>query len=312
LRRAEGVRDSGQLLIAHQAVGSTLFEFGDYLSVRDHLETAISFYDRERHGALSLDGFLIAALSYLALTLVYLGYPDQARKRSEQAVARGRDCAQPFALAFAMHFDSFLCQDRREAPSAQEAAERVIELSAEHGFAFWLAQATSVRGEAIAEQGRTEEGIAQMLKGLAAMQTIGFEANRAIHLARLAKAYGDAGRLDQALSTLQEALAFADQNEERKYDCERLQLKGQLLLRQQETHATEAQLSFEHAIDIARQQGAKWFELRATTSLARLLASQGRRDEARAMLTTIYSWFTEGFDTADLKDAKALLDELRT
>jgi tetratricopeptide (TPR) repeat protein len=311
LLRAEDSRDPEQLLIAHAAVGATLFEFGDYLAVREHLETGISFYERESHRALGLDASLIPAMSYLALTLNYLGYPDRAHKRSEQAVALGRDCGQPFVLAFAMHFDSFLRQDRREARAAQEAAERVIELSAEHGFAFWLAQATSVRSEAIAEQGRTEEGIAEMLKGLAAMHAIGFEANRAIHLARLAKAYGDAGRLDEAQSTLQEALAFAEQNEERKYDCERLQLKGQLLLRESATQVPGAQLCFERTIDIARRQGAKWFELRATASLARLLAKQGHRDEARAMLAEIYNWFTEGFDTADLKDAKALLDELR-
>jgi adenylate cyclase len=295
----------------------TLFEFGEYLSVREHLEKGISFYDRERDRPLGLDDFLIPGLSYLASTLNALGYPDQALKRIEQAVAAGKECGHPFTLTFAVHFSTFLCSARREAHKAQEAAERVIELSTEHGFAFWLAQATSLRGEAIAEQGRTEEGIAEMLKGLAemlkglaAMHAIGFEGNRAFHLAQVAKAYSEVGRLDEALSTLEEALAEADQNEERKNLAERLRLKGELLLRQSGTHAAEARTCFERAIEIARSQGAKWFELRATTSLARLLVRQGHRDEARAMLADIYNWFTEGFDTADLKDAKALLDEL--
>ena len=310
LHRAEDARDSEQLLIAHQAVGATLHEFGDNLSVREHLETGISFYDRKRHRALGLDDFLIPSLSYLALTLNTLGYPNQARKRSEQAIALGRECGRPFILTFAMHFDSFVRADCREARAAQETAERVIQLSTEHGFAFWLAQATSVRGEAIADQGRTEEGIAEMLKGLASMQAIGFEANRAIHLARLAKAYGNVGRLDEGLRTLREAMAIAEEKEERKFDGVRLQLKGDLLLGQSAAHAPEAQLCFERAIEIARTQSAKFFELRATTSLARLLASQGNRDGARTMLAEIYNWFTEGFDTADLKDAKALLDEL--
>jgi predicted ATPase len=106
-------------------------------------------------------------------------------------------------------------------------------------------------------------------------------------------------------------LAEADQHEERKSEAERLRLKGELLLRQSDTHAAETRICFERAIEIARTQGAKWFELRATMSLARLLAQQGRRDEARAMLAEIYNWFTEGFDTPDLIDAKALLDELR-
>jgi tetratricopeptide (TPR) repeat protein len=298
------------LLIAHGSVGPTLFEFGEYLSVREHLEKGISFYNRERDRPLGLDEFLIQALSYLAWTLNHLGYPEQALKRIEQAVAAGQEFGRPFMLSFAVHFSSFLRAARREGREAQAAAERVIELSTEHGFAFWLAQATSVRGEAIAEQGRTEEGIAEMLKGLAAMHAIGFEANRAFQLAQLAKAYSEVGRLDEALSTLEEALAEADQNEERKNLVERLRLKGELLLRQSGTHAAEARTCFERAIEIARTQGAKWFELRATMSLARLLARQSHREQAHTMLADIYNWFTEGFDTADLKDAKALLDEL--
>jgi tetratricopeptide (TPR) repeat protein len=148
-------------------------------------------------------------------------------------------------LTFAVHFSSFLRAGRREGREAEAAAERVTELSTEHGFAFWLAQATSVRGEAIAEQRRTEEGIAEMLKGLAAMHAMGFEANRAFHLAQLAKAYSEVGRLDEALSTLEEALAEAYPNEECKNAAERLRLKGDLLLRQSETHAAEARTWFE-------------------------------------------------------------------
>jgi tetratricopeptide (TPR) repeat protein len=307
---AEDTRDSGQLLIAHGSVGVTLFEFGEYLSVREHLEKGISFYDCERDRPLGLDEFLISALSYLASTLNILGYPGQALKRIEQAIAAGQKFGRPFTLTFAVHFSSFVLTHRREARAAQEAAERVIELSTEHGFAFWLAQATSVRGEAIAAQGRTEEGIAEMLKGLAAMHAIGFEGNRAFHLAQLAKAYSEVGRLDEALSTLEGALAEADQNEERKNAAERLRLKGELLLRQSDAHAAETRTCFERAIEIARTQGAKWFELRARMSLARLLARQSDREQARTMLAEIYNWFTEGFDTADLKDAKALLDEL--
>ena len=310
LKRAEEARDSGQLLIAHGAVGPTLFEFGEYLSVREHLEKGISYYDRERDRPLGLDEFLISALSYLASTLNILGYPGQALTTIEQAIAAGQKFGRPFTLTFAVHFSSFVLTHRREARAAQEAAERVIELSTEHGFAFWLAQATSVRGEAIAAQGRTEEGIVEMLKGLAAMHAIGFEGNRAFHLAQLAKAYSEVGRLDEALSTLEEALAEADQNEERKNLAERLRLKGELLLRQSDTAAAETRTCFERAIEIARTQGAKWFELRATMSLARLLARQSHREQAHTMLADIYNWFTEGFDTADLKDAKVLLDEL--
>ena len=119
-----------------------------------------------------------------------------------------------------------------------------------------------------------------------------------------------AGRLDDGLSALTEALAVADEHEDRYYEAETYRLKGELLLKQDDSNAAEAQRCFERAIEIARKQSAKSWELRATMSLARLLAKQGRRDEARTMLADIYDWFTEGFDTADLKDAKALLDEL--
>jgi class 3 adenylate cyclase/tetratricopeptide (TPR) repeat protein len=310
LAKTEDAHDSSQLVGGHASVGAILFEFGQYLPVRKHLETAILFYERGRQKGLSRDYRLISALSYLGLTLNILGYADQARERGEQAVVLGREFG-PFTLAFAMHFRSFVLGDRREAQAAQNMAERVIELSTEHGFAFWLAQATSVRGEALAEQGRFEEGIVEMMGGLAAMRAIGFEANRPIHLAKLAKAYGAAGRLDEALRTLQEATAIAREMEERKFDSVRFHVKGELLLKRSAAPAAEAQLCFERAIEVARLQGAKWFELRATISLSRLLAQQGNRDEARAMLADIYNWFTEGFDTADLIDAKALLDELR-
>jgi tetratricopeptide (TPR) repeat protein len=295
--------------MAHGAVGITVFEFGEYHSVREHLETAISFYDPKSHRPLGLDDQLIPCLSYLALTLNILGYPEQALKRIEQAIALGEEFGSPFFLTFAVHFSSFLHATRREPRASQEAAERVIELSAKYGFAFWLAQATTVRGEALAEQDRMEEGIGEMLKGLAAMHDIGFEGNRPNHLAKLATIYGQVERLNEALGTLQEAFTVADQSEERKTEAERLRLKGELLLRQSNTQVAEAENCFERAIEVARTQRARLFELRATMSLARLLASQGR--EARAMVAEIYNWFTEGFDTADLKDAKALLDELR-
>jgi tetratricopeptide (TPR) repeat protein len=149
-----------------------------------------------------------------------------------------------------------------------------------------------------------------MLKGLAAMHDIGFDGNRPYHLALLAKTYAEMGRLKKALSTLQEAFAAAAQGQELKQAADRHRLKGELLLKQSEMQVAEAQNCFERAIEFARTQGARSLELQATMSLGRLLAKQGRREEARAMVAEIYNWFTEGFDTADLKGAKALLDEL--
>ncbi len=203
-------------------------------------------------------------------------------------------------------------QYRHEAHAAQKAAERAIALSAEHGFTFWLAIATILRGWAMAQQGLNEQGIAQMEEGLAAFRATGAGTGRPHWLSLLAEACVESGRLNDGLSVLAEAQAFANENEWRRYDAEIYRLKGELLLKQDGSYAAEAQSCFQRAIEIARNQSAKSWELRATTSLARLLAKQGRRDEARAMLADIYGWFTEGFDTADLIDAKALLDQLVT
>ena len=160
------------------------------------------------------------------------------------------------------------------------------------------------------EQRHNEEGIALIQEGLAASRATGSELYRPYFLCLLAEACTQTGRLDEGLSALTEALAAANEHEDRHYEPEAHRLKGELLLKQNDSNAVEAQSCFERAIRIARKQSAKSLELRATMSLARLLAKEGRRDEAHAMLADIYNWFTEGFDTADLKNAKALLEEL--
>ncbi len=163
----------------------------------------------------------------------------------------------------------------------------------------------------MAHKGRPEDGITQICEGLAACHAIGVELWRPYFLCLLAEAYMETGRIDDGLATLTEALAAADEHENHHNRAEIHRLKGELLLRQNAYSTVEAQRCFQRAIEIARTQSAKSWELRATTSLARLLGKQNRREEARTMLAEIYGWFTEGFDTADLKDAKALLDELR-
>jgi predicted ATPase len=191
---------------------------------------------------------------------------------------------------------------------AAEHAEAMVALSAEQGFADFLLTGSFARGVALAEQGRTDEGIAQMRDALAAMPSGGRELGRAYYLASLAAAYGKAGRTDDALALVAEALALVEGRDERHWEAEIYRVKGELLL--ESGGSSEAETCFHHSIEIARRQSAKSLELRATTSLARFLDRQGRQDEARRRLSEIHSWFTEGFETADLKDAKALLDAL--
>jgi adenylate cyclase len=186
----------------------------------------------------------------------------------------------------------------------------MISLSAERGLTDYLSWATTLRGWAIAEQKRHEEGIAQLPEGLAATRATGSEGWRRVFLRLLAEVCIATGRLDDGLSAVTEALAAADEHGDRHHEAEMHRLKGELLLRQHDSNIAEAQSCFERAIEVARKQSARSWELRATMSLTRLLATQGLRDESRTMLAEIYGWFTEGFDTADLKDAKALLDEL--
>jgi predicted ATPase len=237
--------------------------------------------------------------------------PIRLSRAGTEALALAQKLSHPFSLVFAQNIGvGILRQLRREARVVHEIADSAIALSVEHGLADPLAYATVLRGWAISEQGRNQEGIAQILQGLAGSRATGAEVLRPYLLCLLAEVYRDAGHFGEGLSALREALAAAGTHQNRAFEAEIHRLTGELLLRQNDSNATEAQRCFQGAIEIARKQSAKSLELRAAMSLARLLDNTGRRDEARAMLADIYGWFSEGFDTADLKDAKALLAEL--
>ena len=173
-----------------------------------------------------------------------------------------------------------------------------------------MAMGAILHGWALAQQGKAQEGIEQLHQGLIAFRATGAELSRPYWLALLAEAYGTTGEPEAGLTALAEALTLVDTTGERWYEPELYRLKGELLLQHSSDNQTEAETCFHHALDIARNQQAKSFELRAATSLARLWQQQGKRQEAHDLLAPVYNWFTEGFDTADLKDAKALLDEL--
>jgi predicted ATPase len=184
-------------------------------------------------------------------------------------------------------------------------------LSTEQGFALWLAWGTAMRGWALAEQGQVAEGMAQIRQCLDTSRATGAELGRSHYLALLAEAHGKVGQAEEGLSALSEALTWVDQSGERFYEAELYRLKGELVLQSGVwSRESEAEKCFQKAIEIAQKQQAKSLELRAATSLARLWQSQRKRDEARELLEPVYSWFTEGFDTTDLIDAKTLLDEL--
>jgi predicted ATPase len=315
MRRADNAEDSVLTLYARIARGVTSYFMGDFTSALEHLEMGISIYDQERHRTLILRyGFDagVWCLCYAAATHWQLGYPDQALKRSDEALALAQKLSHPLNLAQAELWASILLQFRREARVVLETTESLITRSAEHGITDWLDWATCLRGWAMAAKGSHEEGIAQIRESLAALEAKGAGVWRPYFLCLLAEACIETSHVDAGLHALTEALAAADKHEEREHEAQIHWLRGELLLRQTDSDAAEAQKCFERAIEIARKQSAKSFELRATMSLARLLDERGRRAEARTILAEIYNWFTEGFDTADLKDGKTLLDELST
>jgi predicted ATPase len=236
LRRAQSAQDPTLLLYAHLALGCTSFSMGKFLVAREHLEVAISLYYRERPMAIGIDTG-VNCLSYMALTLWTLGYPEQAIKRGDKAVALAQALSHPFSRAFTEGLVGYLHQYRRGARAAQETAEHLIVLSAEHGFTHWMAQATLTRGWAIAEQGHDHEGIAQIQEGLAVFRAIGTEALRPHALCLLAEACREPDRLDDGLGALTEAMAAADEHENRHYEPEMHRLKGELLLRQDHSKA---------------------------------------------------------------------------
>jgi predicted ATPase len=197
---------------------------------------------------------------------------------------------------------------------ARARAETSILSSAELGFSYWLAEATILKGWALAEEGQGEEGLLQMRQGLQACAETGARLWRLYYLALMAQVHGQIGRVEEGLTELAEAMELVESTSEREHEAEHHRLKGELILREcrgaslDSTIRKQAKQCFQEAIEIARRQQAKSLELRAVMSMGRLLQQYGRKEEARTMLSAIYGWFTEGFETADLREAKALLD----
>jgi predicted ATPase len=239
-----------------------------------------------------------------------LGYPDQALAMSREALTLAQELSHPFSRAVALDYAAMLHQFRREPQAVRERAEAAIALCAEQGFAYYLAWGTTMQGWAQVAQGQDVEGLAQMRHGLAALRATGASLRLPYYLALLAEACGQTGQVAEGLALLAEALAQAHKAGESWTEAELHRLKGELLLSLSADNHTEVEGCLHQALAVARHQQARSWELRAAMSLARLWQRQGKRDEAQALLAPIYGWFTEGFDTADLQEAKALLEAL--
>jgi class 3 adenylate cyclase/predicted ATPase len=313
LTLAQQVQDTAMLVAAHRALGTTLAFVGVPASAHTHLTQGMVQYDLQQHRAYAWlygEDAGVFCRSQGARTLWHLGYPDQALAWNEAAVMLAQQIAHPFSLSFALSAAAMFHQFRREVRLTHKRAEAAISLAKEQGFPHWIAHGSLLCGWALVQQGQAQEGIEQLHQGLIAHRATGAELLRPYFLSLLAEAQGTLGEPETGLAVLTEALTLVDTTGESWYEPELYRLKGASLLQQSSDNSTEAETCFHHALDIARNQQAKSFELRTATSLARLWQQQGKCQEAHDLLAPVYNWFTEGFDTADLQDAKALLEAL--
>ena len=312
---AQSVKNRTFLLEAHRALGATLYYLGELEEAQACLEKGIALYNSQQHQSpaflhyWSLADPGMTCLSYSAAILWFLGFPDAARERVRQALRLANELARPFSKVVALHFAALIYQCCGEGQAVQESAGAEIAIAVESGFPLWAAGGTVLRGWALAERGQSKKGIAQMHQGLLDWQATGAEMLRPYFLGLLAEAYGKAGLAGEGFTVLTEAWEIVHRNGEYLYESELYRLKGELMLMQGEAE-TDVEKCFRQAITVAQSKSAKSLELRGVMSLSRLWQRQGKKVEAQMLLQEIYDWFEEGFDTADLKDAKALLDEL--
>jgi class 3 adenylate cyclase/predicted ATPase len=314
LALAQHQDDATLVLEAHAALAATLFYLGEFAAACSHAAQGLALYDPQEHRHLAYRGagydVGVLCLNHLSASLGYLGYADQALQKSREMVTLVQGLAHPLSLAAALSWTARFHQIRREPQVVYELAEAIIALATAQGFPQWLAQGIVLRGWALAEQGQAAEGVTEIRQGLAAWRATGAAIGRQWRLLLLAEAQGIMGQTAEGLATLAEALAVVERTGDRRDEAELHRLKGEFLLRQAIPSEPQAETCFRQALDVAHRQEAKALELRTAMSLSRLWQHQGKRAEAYELLAPIYSWFTEGLDTADLQEAKALLAAL--
>jgi predicted ATPase len=311
---AQRLQDPELLLEAHMARGTFLSHEGHLVVAREHLEQAITLYDPKRYRFSATHASIdpgATALSRLSWTLWFLGYPAQALRRSQETLTLARALGHDNTLAGMCTFAAMLHLLRGEGAAVQEQADVTMRLALDYDMRQRQMTAAILQGWCLASHGQDTAGVAQMHQALTAYRATGIALYQVWFLALLAEAQGKHGQSAEGLEVLAEALMLIRHDAgELCWEPELHRLKGELLLQLSSANQAEAEHCFQQAIAVAQSQQAKSWELRGVTSLARLWQQQGKREEARQVLGDVYGWFTEGFDTPDLKDAEALLDEL--
>jgi class 3 adenylate cyclase/predicted ATPase len=301
------------IMIGHRLMGCSQVLTGNVSEGREHFDQALALYDPVEHRPVATrfgQDARVSTLSYRSLTLWLLGYPEAARADTHYALKEARGIGQAAGLMYALLHASLthlLCGDYAQ---ANADAGELTALADEKASLFWKAQGTSMQGFSLALAGRASSAVHMITSGLAAFRSTGAASWTSLQSSHLALAYMDLGQFDDAWRCVGEAQTALQTTKERWYEAEVNRITGELALQSPERDAAKAQACFEHALSVAQQQQARSLELRAAMSMARLWSDQGKRDGARELLAPVYGWFTEGFDRRDLKEAKALLDDL--
>ena len=311
LRLSRERNDSAGLVLGHLSSGRDLMLVGRFTPSRSHFEEVIALYDPNSPRSFSHHDAnypRVSSQAYSAIVLFCLGFPDQALAKSSAAIAEALRLAHPPSLALSLSLGTVPLALVGDNLALDKRADQLVKVTTEQGFPVWRAVGTVHRGWVMVGNGDVAEGVALLRSGSAAYRATGTEMWTPHFFALLARACEIAGQNEDALTMLNKGLRIVERTGGRWLAAELERLKGQLLRRQ--GHPEAAEELYRKALSIAREQEAKLWELRAAVSLARLRRDQGRRAEARELLAPVYGWFTEGFDTPDLKDAKALLQEL--
>jgi predicted ATPase len=312
LALAEKQKASSQLVIGHSFLGVASFLVGDIAEGRAHLDRAIALYEPTGHLATRFgEDPRVASLYFRSKALWVLGYPETARVDIDQALKDARGSAHVASLFFALTGSFFFVDSYcGNYTTANARVDELVALADEKDAAFWRAWGMLGRGWLLGLTGRAADAVQMITSGITAWRSTGATYHLPSWLSYLAAAHTEVDQLDAAWRCVGEAMAAIEATKERWFEAEVNRIAGETALKSPEADAAKGEAYFERAVAIARKQQAKSWELRAAMSMARLWRDQGKRDEARELLAPVYGWFTEGFDTLDLKDAKTLLDEL--
>jgi class 3 adenylate cyclase/tetratricopeptide (TPR) repeat protein len=320
LAMAQAIRDETLLLEAHMSLGTVLVALGEFAVALDHLDQGLTYRQAATYPLLpDISHPAMGGLFYSGFALWYLGYPDQAQARIDEGLEMAQQLAYPHHVIWGQHLGASFFQFCRDVRRTRELADAVVLGTARYGLQICRLTGMVLQGWALVQAGQEDAGIAQIQQGLTESRTQGIGFSLARYCALLAEVYRDVGRAVPGLALIAEAQALIKQHEDRICAAEVFRLRGELLLTQDgrryparpaKRSQVEVEKCFQQALDLARSQQAKMLELRAAVSLSRLWQQQGKRPEAQHLLAEVYHWFTEGFETADLQEAKTLLTEL--